>query len=46
MALGGRKRRQSLSLALAYTLSITARLLPSALLARLAGPIPMSRLPP
>jgi hypothetical protein len=46
MALGNRGRRQSLFLPLTHTLSITARLLPSALLARLAGPIPMGRLPP
>jgi hypothetical protein len=46
MALGDSRRRQGLFLPLAYTLSITARLLPSALLAPLAGPIPLGRLPP
>ena len=46
MALANRERRRDFFLPLSYTLSVTARLLTTAILATLAGPIPLARQPP
>jgi hypothetical protein len=46
MALANHGQRLGLFLSLAYTLSITARLLATALLALVAGPIPLGCQPP
>ena len=46
MALADRRRRLGLFLPLTHTLSVTARLLATTLLALLAGPIPLGRQPP
>jgi hypothetical protein len=46
MALAGRGRRLGLFLPLTHTLSVTARLPATMLLALLAGSIPLGRKPP
>jgi hypothetical protein len=46
MALANRERRLDFFLPLSYTLSVTTRLLTTAILALVAGPIPLPRQPP